>query len=54
MSDDRTLASKLGKMRSNVVVDLVDELTQESNDVRMWWKLRELSELVDECVASFI
>jgi len=47
-------ASKVGKMRSNVVVDLVDELAQESNDVWMRRKLHELDELVDVCVASLI
>ena len=54
MCDDRVLASKLGKMRSNVVFDLVDELTHESNDVRMWWKPHEFGGLVDECIANLI
>ena len=52
--DDRLLASKLGKMSSNVIVDLVDELAHESNDVRMRRKLHELDELVDVCAASLV
>ena len=51
---DGSLASELGKMRSNVVVDLVDELAQEPNNVWMRRKLHELDELVDVCVASLI
>ena len=54
MCDGRVLASSIRKVRSNVVVDLVDELTQEPDDVRMRWKLHELDELVDVCVASLI
>jgi len=54
MCDGRIGLGTIRKMRSNVVVDLVDELTQESNDVRMRWKLHELDELVEVCVASLI
>ena len=47
-SNHRLISSKLWQQPANRVVDLVEELAQESNDVRVARKPHELSKLVDE------